>query len=420
MLQSAKDPYIFEKKEINGVPVYFNHLPWSPCIHIEIGFHVGALQDPVGKEGISHFLEHAVFDGSPLYPTSKEIWAFRKKYTLDSLNAATGFWNTEYTAKCLPEYFDKTLEGMMDFIFKPILEYKEMEREKNVIIQEMWDDLRNEKRIKYKKERLQNIMHGLKASRMSSPGGWPDTVATITAEDLMNWQSSHYHKGNLYIVMTGAVKQNNIDVLEEYLKKIPSGVRSFENKIVENIEKPLISSKTYTSEEIGGKQDHATIKIDRATSRKLKNEEIYTMSAQLLDSIFFEILRQEMGLCYSVTVHSYPMIDFVVNHISVSLSASKVTEAEQKIFDLIENIKNGNFRNKFEEEKKIIIDQARSSERTATSILYHASNDLIYNGKIHTLEELINNVQKINFEDVSKYIGETFKKEEVYVETILP
>jgi predicted Zn-dependent peptidase len=50
------DPYDFSKKEINGVQIYYKNLPWAPCIHVRVVFNTSAFDDPVGKEGLSHFL----------------------------------------------------------------------------------------------------------------------------------------------------------------------------------------------------------------------------------------------------------------------------------------------------------------------------------------------------------------------------
>lgn len=136
------DPYDFSKKIIEGVPVYYKNFPNSPCIHINVCFNVGVLNDRPESVGISHFLEHLIFDGSPKLPTKKIIEEWKKVNTLNSWNAWTYFTNTNYHLKCLPEKLDIVLDGMADMIFNPLLKSEDVEHERNVITQEAWGRLK--------------------------------------------------------------------------------------------------------------------------------------------------------------------------------------------------------------------------------------------------------------------------------------
>lgn len=55
MNENNFDIFDFSKKEINGVPIYYKNLPTAPCVNIRVVFNTGAFDDPVGKEGLSHF-----------------------------------------------------------------------------------------------------------------------------------------------------------------------------------------------------------------------------------------------------------------------------------------------------------------------------------------------------------------------------
>lgn len=104
------DPYDFSKKEIGGVSVYYKNTPWSPCINIRIAFKNGAFNDPVGKEGLSHFLEHMIFNGSPKLQDKKSIQKWSKVNALNSWHAWTNFINTTYWLRCMPEKLEDVLE----------------------------------------------------------------------------------------------------------------------------------------------------------------------------------------------------------------------------------------------------------------------------------------------------------------------
>lgn len=420
MLQKIQDPYSFEKRTIEGVPVYFKNLPWSPCVHIGIGIKKGSMSDPEGKEGLAHFLEHMAFTSSPLFLNQKELWKFRKRFTLDTLNARTGFWYTEYTAKCLPTHFTKTLTGIFDMVFRPLLQESDISRERRIIIQEAWDRLRNKKYEKYLKAWLHNTQPNLPTKRMYTAIGWPETVAKITRNDLSGWHKKNYHRGNMYILLAGNISTKNIDVLRNLIGEVKKGP-TFKN-IKRNIpvKSPITKKRILDSEEMGFKQDHASFSIYINRKRDMMNEEITTLAEELLYAVSFEVLRQDLGLCYGVHVDISPDINFISNEIGLNLNPKGLAQAEAKIFEIIADIGKGKYIGKFEEEKRLSIENMQAAERTAQAIIRTVSTQLIYDQAITPMSGTIRDREKVTYDEVAKYITDTFKKENVYIETILP
>src|SRR5579872_116186 len=110
------DPFEFEKTDVSGVPVYWKNVPSAPCIYVHVVFDCGSFDDPKGKEGVAHFFEHLIFNGSPSLPDKKAVNEWSKQYALNSWNAWTSFYNTNFHLKCLPENFDTVLIGIKDKI----------------------------------------------------------------------------------------------------------------------------------------------------------------------------------------------------------------------------------------------------------------------------------------------------------------
>ena len=419
MLQKIKDPYLFQKKEIKGVPIYINKLPWSPCVYISIGFKVGALEDPIGKEGVAHFLEHMIFNGSPLYPDKHAVREFSKKYMMGSLNAFTSFWNTEYYGKTLPEHFEETIKGIFDLVFNPILDEKESSRERNVIIQESWDKFNNKKHKNYGKWLMKNVRPNLESKRIWRALGWPETISKISSDDIKKFQKK-YNSGSMYIFLVGAVEEKHIKLTEELIKKTARRAKRKEYSRYISVERPKIKDRTFKAEDIGLKQDHATISLITNTSRNPKIEDILVIAEDFIWELFFEILREEMGLCYGVDVSIGSWMDFVHNSISLNLNKKKIKEAEEKIFEIFSQIQKGKYQNKFEEEKRISIEKLKAAERTSSHIISNAANQLIYYDQIFTLKKVIEGMQKVNFDEVATYLTKTFKREKIYLERIIP
>lgn len=420
MLINTQDPYIFKEKKINGVPVYYNHLPWSPCTHIILGFKVGSMHDPIKKEGLAHFLEHCIFNGCPSMPLPKDVREFRKKYTIDSMNGHTSYWYTEYTAKCLPEKFSKTLEGMSEMIFQSFLEEKWVEHERKIITQEIRNYHKNKKKEKYLKEYLKNMRPGLPTNRMWTAAGWTETVAKTTTEDLKKWYQSNYHSGNMYVILAGHVDKNTLSEVSKMLKQIPKGISSADTLRHKKVRRPLVRRKTYQSGAIGMEQDHATLMLETNIPRNLKNEAVLNLASSFLHAILFDSLREEMALCYGVHVGMHYDMDYIENYISLNLPETKIKEAEDKIFEMIEGIKKGKYKDKFEQQKQIKIDSIKAKERTAGYIIDSASSFVVFEGKIPSLKKILRDREVLTYKEVADYIVKTFRRENLYIETILP
>jgi len=67
------DPYVDFKTTVlgNGLTVYQKVLPHLPFVTVGLLVHTGAMNDPAGKEGLAHFVEHVVSSNSGM--NSQEI-----------------------------------------------------------------------------------------------------------------------------------------------------------------------------------------------------------------------------------------------------------------------------------------------------------------------------------------------------------
>ncbi len=106
-----------------------------------LGFFVrtGARDETDAESGVSHFLEHMMFKGTPTRSAedvNREFDEIGAHY-----NACTDEENTIYYANVLPEYQDRALDLLADML-RPSLREADFETEKQVILEEihMYDD----------------------------------------------------------------------------------------------------------------------------------------------------------------------------------------------------------------------------------------------------------------------------------------
>ena len=108
---------------------------------VAVAFYVntGARDETADVAGVSHFLEHMLFKGTPTRTAEQVNREFDAMgaYT----NAATSKETTVYYSTVLPEYLDPVMELWSD-LMRPSLREEDFDMEKQVIIEEirMYDD----------------------------------------------------------------------------------------------------------------------------------------------------------------------------------------------------------------------------------------------------------------------------------------
>lgn len=413
------DPYDFSKKEIDGVPIYYKNLPWAPCIHIRVVFNSGSFDDPIGKEGLAHFFEHLIFNGSPTLLDKKSIDEWRKIYTLGTWNAWTSLDETCYWLKCLPEKYETVLLGMKDMIFNSYLRSEDIEHERKVITQEAWNRFKNEKYLKYTKELLGNLFHGHEHERVNTALGWPDTIAKISREDIVSRYKDSYGIGNFFIILTGAVEEKHIQAIKLFLKDLPKA-----NKIIKDygvLGKPKQKRLVKTADEIGEIKEQVEFSLYRvADKRPYLENEISNLFSGLLRDTLVERLRTEHSLCYGVSTNISKQNTYSQIFVNVKTEEKNIELVEKECWNVLDEIVNRKHINKFVIIKEMYLSRLKSTETLSGDIADEALREISKYEKVIKQSEIIEEAEKVTYEDIIKFAKWAFDPEYVYTEIILP
>src|SRR5437764_1125000 len=124
----------------NGLNVIAEATPSARSVAVGFFVKTGSRdEEDSALAGVSHFLEHMVFKGTPRRSSldvNREFDAIGANY-----NAFTSEENTVFYAAVLPEYLPRVTDILAD-ILRPSLRDDDFDMEKNVIIEEigMYDD----------------------------------------------------------------------------------------------------------------------------------------------------------------------------------------------------------------------------------------------------------------------------------------
>ncbi|ESP94900.1 insulinase family protein [Pseudoalteromonas luteoviolacea] len=97
-----------------------------------LAINIGHFDDPVGRQGMAHFIEHMLFLGTEQYPIKGEFSQVVSQSGGNS-NAWTGTEHTCYFFDCLANKFDSLLSRFADFFIAPLFEQSALNDERNAI-----------------------------------------------------------------------------------------------------------------------------------------------------------------------------------------------------------------------------------------------------------------------------------------------
>lgn len=205
LMTEAKNTYTIKYKYI--------YKPDCKIDCIAIGIDVGSNDESElpDKSGISHFLEHMVFNGSKNY--TKEEINEQSSYMGGRINAATSDKYTQYYCSCINDYIDQTIRLLFDIVYNPLLEEDSVDKERYIILKEYDQCMDNNDRLLYY-NMIQNTRDPrCKLLTIGSRKG----IESITAEDLRQYHKKYYNMSNSVIAISTSKSKNEIN---EILSKV--------------------------------------------------------------------------------------------------------------------------------------------------------------------------------------------------------
>src|SRR6185369_1074123 len=190
----------------NGLRVVTVEMPHLHSAEIAIYFKVGGRNDPPGREGLSHFLEHILFRGTADFPSSLAIEsAF--EIIGGAPNAGTDAESTYYYSRIHPDNFKRGMEIFASMLMQPLL--SGIDIEKRIIAEEAREDLN---------EQGEEVNPDTIVSRMlwpRHPLGMPtvgtlESIAAIERNDLEEHLKRYYVPSNAVLVVSGPVKNRAV------------------------------------------------------------------------------------------------------------------------------------------------------------------------------------------------------------------
>ncbi|HEX74514.1 MAG TPA: insulinase family protein [Dehalococcoidia bacterium] len=190
----------------NGLRIITANMPHTRSVSICIFVGVGSRYETDSQAGVSHFIEHLFFKGTPKRPTSRQI-----SETIEGVggifNGGTDKELTLYWCKVARSHFPLALDVLADILLHSKFDPVDIERERQVIIEEI--HMSNDSPIQRVNMLVDEILwpnHPLGCDIAGSK----ESVTAITRDMMLDYRANHYTPNNTVITIAGDIQHQEM------------------------------------------------------------------------------------------------------------------------------------------------------------------------------------------------------------------
>ncbi len=240
-VQSPNDDYSYRYLVLeNRLPVLLISAPDTPKAAAALDVMVGSGDNPPGRGGLAHFLEHMLFLGTDKYPDSAEYERYITEHG-GNRNAYTSFEHTNYFFDINAEHLPEALDRFAQFFIAPRFDAEYVEREKNAVHAEYQMGLKSDSRRGL--DVLQEVMnpeHPFSQFSVGSLDSLADRPDATVRDDLLAFYDKHYSANVMRLAVLG---RESLDELEQLVVPMFSAVPDHEVQ-PEYFEQPLFTKES--------------------------------------------------------------------------------------------------------------------------------------------------------------------------------
>ncbi|MDD5587078.1 MAG: pitrilysin family protein [Alphaproteobacteria bacterium] len=203
----------------NGLRVATDTMPDSESMVLGVWVGVGTRHEPWAANGIAHLTEHMMFKGTKRRSAYALSTAIEKNG--GAMNAHTTREETAYYARVLPENAEQAADIIADMLQRSVFDPKELDRERQVIIQEIGRDLDTPE------DHVYDLLHETAFPRQSigrSILGSAKVISRLPRRDVTDYVRRHYHAGNMVVVASGKADHDEVvELARRYFGRLARG-----------------------------------------------------------------------------------------------------------------------------------------------------------------------------------------------------
>jgi predicted Zn-dependent peptidase len=407
---------LYEKVTLdNGLRLITAAMPHTRSVAINFFIGAGSRYESDAQAGISHFIEHICFKGTDKRPTSTEISSVIEGVG-GMLNAGTDKELTVYWCKVAQPHFGQALDVMADILLNSKFDPAEIEKERQVIIEEI------------------NMSLDLPASRVSLlldeimwPGhplgrdiaGSKETVAGLNREMMLDYMAGQYQPENAVLAIAGAIDpKETIEAVKQATagwtkKRLPAKFVPYQDKTGRRV---LIEKRDTEQTQMC----LALPGLSMVHPARFKIDLLNIILGEGMSSRLFTEIRDKLGLAYSIQSYAEHFLDTGAMVIAAGVDNKNLAVSVKAILVELARLKERIPEVEITKAKELFKGRIFLRMEDSRSVASWTGSQEILLGEILTIDEVIAIVDAITAEELQKLAAELLVSEKLHLVAVGP
>jgi predicted Zn-dependent peptidase len=369
---------------------------------VTVGYWIGAgsRDETDARAGISHFIEHLLFKGTPGY-TALEIAEVFVGLG-GELNAATSREHTMVYARVPDVHLETALDVMGEMVFSPLFE--ELETEREVVLEEiaMYEDT------------PQELVHDLISEAVfgSHPLGRPvigtaDVISSVSRRAIQGYHRSMYTPANIVVSAAGNLEHERLVELVQ---------ASVDRRAERTDGKPRVRPPLVRTPKPGRRfqrkdteQYHVCLGapgVSRSDRRRFAASILDAILGGSASSRLFQEIREKRGMAYAVYSFASEYADTGQVGIYVGTREDNLAEALAIAGEQIADIAGGGLREaELQRAKENLKGRVLLSMESTSTHMNRLGKALVTDSEILSLERIVAEVDAVGADAVAELAG---------------
>ncbi|CCE04296.1 putative zinc protease (mpp-like) [Bradyrhizobium sp. STM 3843] len=311
----------------SGLTVVTDTMPHLETAALGVWAGVGGRDEKPDEHGISHLLEHMAFKGTTTRSAREIVEAIEA--VGGDLNAGTSTETTAYYARVMKADVPLALDVLADILANPSFVPEELEREKNVIVQEIGAAQDTPDDVVF--EHLNELCYPDQPMGRSLLGT-AKTLKTFDRDKLRSYLATHYHGPDMVVAAAGAVDHKR--VVEEVTQRFAS----FNGSPAPQPQPANFGAGGSRVVHRDLEQAHLTLALEGVPQNdpSLFSLQVFTnILGGGMSSRLFQEVRENRGLCYSIYSFHAPYTDTGFFGLYTGTDPADAPEMMEVVVDII-------------------------------------------------------------------------------------
>ena len=386
----------------NGIRLV--HKPDKSLVaHLGIIIQTGSRDELENEHGMAHFIEHLLFKGTK----KRKAWHILSR--LDDvggeINAYTNREETCVYSAFLKQDYERAIELIYDICFNSVFPEKEMQREKNVIIDEIMSYNDSPSELIFD-EFEEMIFKGNPLGR--SILGNKKSLKRFARNDVLNFIQSNYSTSEMVICSIGDIKfEKLIRHVSRYFGDLPTKTRIRKRTSPDNFksEQRNIRKKTHHVHCITGNLGY-NYHDDRRTALHLINN---ILGGPGMNSRLSMSLREKNGFSYNVESHYVPYSDTGIFIIYFGCDKDKYEKSRHLVFKELENLRKNSLGTlQLSKAKKQVLGHLAINSESREHLMLSMGKSILLFNEFDDLIEIRKKIEEVSSSQILEISNEIF------------